>query len=309
MKDYFRKGLSGLVLGAYLAGGTVKASDSGNQDMIDIHHADSVEVLFEQPRYLKVGRKTLDCGKLYVIDSNSYIGKPEVALNSIYEYLEKLVNNYNTPKAKTALDNAIGKTLDMLTEETGEYNPVTRNRKGGRQLTDAGIARFKSAAADGMITPAEYEELGNGDVYVTQKTGKKLETGLKGEIYEVEQGRLDQGIIVRVDHGRDDCTKPGIVTRKLQQAPPADRREPTVQQPDQEYSEPSLEDTVQRYKPSDETKGVVEEEIKDKWGKRHPVVKKVLIGTGIAVGLAAAFIGLQKEEDKPSNRITGGPPY
>jgi len=74
-----------------------------------------------------------------------------------------------------------------LTEETGNYNPITKTRSSGRQLTDAGMAKFKEAASDGMITPKEYEQLGNGDVYVAERVGSKIES----------QGRLDQGIPAR----------------------------------------------------------------------------------------------------------------
>ena len=178
-----------MVLGTYLAtGGYIRASERA-PDRIDINHADSIEVLFEQPRYFQVGRKILNCGKTYLIDKDSHIDKPEVALSSILEYFNKIESNYKSVEGRRKIEDAIGKTNHLLTEETGNYNPITKTRSSGRQLTDAGMAKFKEAASDGMITPKEYEQLGNGDVYVAERVGSKIEA----------QGRLDQGIIVRVD--------------------------------------------------------------------------------------------------------------
>lgn len=306
MKDYFRKGLSGLVLGTYLAtGGYVKASE-GAPDRIDMSHVDSIEVLFEQPRYMQVGRKTLDCGKTYLIDQESHIDKPEVALYSILQYISRIKGNYKSAEGRRKIEEARNKTLDLLMEEGGGYDAEKKVRIIGRQLTDAGLAKFKEAASDGVITPDEYEQLGNGDVYVAERVGSKIEA----------QGRLDQGIIVRVDHSRDNCYEPKIVTRKLPQAPSIEETypQPTVQyqpvpQPTPEPQQTDLEEAVKGYQPGEETKGIVEEEIKEKWGKRHPVLKRFLIGGGIAVGLELILQALQKEENKPDNRITGGPPY
>ncbi len=306
MKDYFRKGLSGLVLGSYLAtSGYAKASE-GAPDRIDINHVDSIEVLFEQPRYFQVGRKTLNCGKTYLIDQDSHIGKPEVVLYSILEYIGKIKGNYKTAEGIRKIGDATSKTLDLLLEEGGGYDAEKRVRIVGRQLTDAGVAKFKESASDGVITPEEYEQLGNGDVYVAERVGNRIE----------ERGRLDQGIIVRVDHSRDNCYTPSVVAKKLPQVPSIEETypQPTVQyqpdpQPTPQPQQTDLEEAVKGYQPGEETKGIVEEEIKEKWGKRHPVLKGLVIGGSVAVGLAALLIGIQKEENKPDNRITGGPPY
>ncbi len=307
MKYYFRKGLSGLVLGAYLAtGGYVKASE-GAPDSIDMNHVDSIEVLFEQPRYLKVGRKTLDCGKTYLIDQDSHIDRPEVALNSILEYFSSIEDNYKNAEGRRKLGDAVNKTLELLTEEAGGYNYEKKVKVVGRQLTDAGLAKFKEAASDGMITPDEYEDLGNGDVYVTQRVGSKIEA----------QGRLDQGIIVRVDHSRDNCYEPSVVAKKLPRAPSIEETypQPTVQyqpapQPTPEPQQTDLEKSVQEYKPSEETKGIVEEEIKENGKKKWSAAKKTLVigGSLVAAELILQALSKRKTKSEPA-RITGGDEY
>ena len=307
MKDYFRKGLSGLVLGTYLAtGGYVKASE-GAPDRIDMNHVDSIEVLFEQPEYFQVGRKTLDCGKTYLIDQDSHIDKPETALNSIMQYFSKIEDNYKNVEGRRKIDEARSKTLDLLMEEAGGYKPLERVRVIGRQLTDAGLAKIKEAASDGVITPAEYEELGNGDVYVTQRVGSKIEA----------QGRLDQGIIVRVDHSRDNCYEPRIAARKLPQAPSIEETypQPTVQyqpvpQPTPQPQPLDLEEAVKGYQPGEETKGIVEEEIKENGKKKRSAAMKALVigGSLVAAELILQALSKKKTKGEP-HRITGGDEY
>ncbi len=306
MKDYFRKGLSGLVLGTYLAtGGYVKASE-GAPDRIDMSHVDSIEVLFEQPRYFQVGRKTLNCGKTYLIDKNSHIDKPEVALYSILEYIGKIKGNYNNVEGRRKIDEATSKTLDLLMEEGGGYDAEKKVRIIGRQLTDAGMAKFKEAASDGVITPVEYEELGNGDVYVAERVGSITEA----------QGRLDQGIIVRVDHSRDNCYTPSAVARKLPQAPSIEETypQPTVQyqpKPTPTPEQPgTLEEAVKEYQPGEETKGIVEEEIKENGKKKWSAAKKawVIGGSLVAAELILQALSKRKTREEPL-RITGGDEY
>lgn len=318
MKNFIKKTTAYAVLPAMFSGyiglNSVRASE-GAPEKIDINHSEVV-FSYEQPSLFMIGRKRLECGKTYLIEKNSVIDRPTVVLDKLFDYLEDQRKFYHTTDGTYKIDKAEGQLIKLIDGESGEANPLEANvRKGGREVNLAGLNIFRNVAADGIITPDEYMKLRNGDAYVSQIVDNGVKVGSGGKIYSVAHGRLDQGVIVRVDHSKDNCYQPMIVTEVLPQAP-AEESQPTVQQPvaqptPQPEQPSNLEKSIETYQPSQPIQPVPVK--KESFRKRHPVWTGLIIGAGVA---AAGYLALPRHEEKtdnvvctPTGCITGGDEY